>query len=138
MLVVQVKDAVPGAGATGDAPAWGRAADAPAPEIGATAAREMIEKLLRRPEYAGVKLIVAVSSDIPLDGRRAAAVGHLHPLRLRARRAARGEPSRAAPGSRCAGPLGIDATWKPGYPEPVAHTPELLAKVDAWWGQGAG
>ena len=33
----------------------------------------------------------------------------------------------------CRGPLGIDATWKEGYPEPVASPPEVVAKVDAWW-----
>lgn len=26
--------------------------------------------------------------------------------------------------------LGIDATWKDGYPEPVESLPEVIAKVD--------
>ena len=134
MLVVQVKDAVPGPVAASDAPAWGRAADAPAPEVGTTAARETIEKLLRRPEYAGVKLIVAVSSDIPLVEDELLLWGIF--TRFDCAR----DVLPAASESRGAwlavrGPLGIDATWKPGYPEPVAHTPALLAKVDGWWGR---
>ena len=33
------------------------------------------------------------------------------------------------------GPLGIDATWKDGYPDPVGSAPETIAKVDEWWGR---
>jgi hypothetical protein len=35
----------------------------------------------------------------------------------------------------CRGPLGIDATWKPGYPDPVTNLPEVVAAVDGWWGR---
>ena len=31
------------------------------------------------------------------------------------------------------GTLGIDATWKVGYPEPVHSSPETLALVDRRW-----
>jgi hypothetical protein len=33
----------------------------------------------------------------------------------------------------CRGPLGIDATWKTGYPDPVASPAEIVSKVDGWW-----
>jgi len=33
----------------------------------------------------------------------------------------------------CHGPHGIDATWKHGYPEPVASAPEVVARVTGWW-----
>ena len=32
------------------------------------------------------------------------------------------------------GLMGIDATWKHGYPEPVACPPEVVARVNGWWG----
>ena len=35
----------------------------------------------------------------------------------------------------CHGPLGIDATFKDGYPAPVENLPEVIAKVDSWWGK---
>jgi len=34
----------------------------------------------------------------------------------------------------CHGPLGIDATWKQGYPATVASPPEVIARVTGWWG----
>jgi len=33
----------------------------------------------------------------------------------------------------CRGPLGIDATWKQGYPEPVENLPDVVARVESWW-----
>jgi len=33
----------------------------------------------------------------------------------------------------CRGPLGIDATWKPGYPAPVTGPPEIASRVNGWW-----
>jgi len=31
------------------------------------------------------------------------------------------------------GVMGIDATWKPGYPEPLVMTDELVRRVDEKW-----
>jgi 4-hydroxybenzoate decarboxylase subunit C len=108
MLVVQVEDGVDG--------------------------RAVVEKLVRRPEHAAVKLVVAVSADVPLDDDEALLWGiftrfdgarDVIPARTETRGA----------WLTCRGPLGIDATWKSGYPEPVANTRELVAKVDGWWGR---
>ncbi|MBI3330895.1 MAG: hypothetical protein HYZ96_02140, partial [Candidatus Omnitrophica bacterium] len=33
------------------------------------------------------------------------------------------------------GCLGIDATFKPGYPEPIVMTPDIVKRVDARWHQ---
>ncbi len=33
----------------------------------------------------------------------------------------------------CRGPMFIDATWKPGYPEPVRMPDEIVRRVDARW-----
>jgi 4-hydroxy-3-polyprenylbenzoate decarboxylase len=96
--------------------------------------RAVLETLVRRPEYAAVKLVAVVSADVPLDDDELLLWGvftrfdcarDLLPARTETRGA----------WLTCRGPLGIDATWKPGYPEPVANTTELVAKVDAWWGR---
>jgi UbiD family decarboxylase len=94
--------------------------------------RAVIERLVARPEYEGVKLIVAVSEDVALDDdtmllwgifTRFDCARDIVPARTETRGA----------WLTCRGPLGIDATWKPGYPEPVANLPEVIAGVDGWW-----
>ena len=67
--------------------------------------RALVETLVHRPEYAAHKFIVAAATE-----------------------------SRGAWMS-VRGPLGIDATWKQGYPDPVENLPEVIAGVDAWWGR---
>jgi 4-hydroxy-3-polyprenylbenzoate decarboxylase len=94
--------------------------------------RGVVENLIARPEYAGVRLIVAVSEDVPLEDdmlllwgifTRFDCARDVIPARVEARGA----------WLACHGPLGIDATWKPGYPEPVANQPEVVAAVSRWW-----
>jgi 4-hydroxy-3-polyprenylbenzoate decarboxylase len=97
--------------------------------------RAVIEKLVRRPEYAAVKLIVAVSADVPLDDDETLLWGIFTRFDC-ARDVIPAQTETRGAWLTCRGPLGIDATWKPGYPEPVAQTPELMAKVDGWWGRG--
>ena len=98
--------------------------------------RAVIEKLVRRPEYAAVKLIVAVSADVPLDDDETLLWGIFTRFDC-ARDVIPAQTETRGAWLTCRGPLGIDATWKPGYPEPVANTPQLVAKVDGWWGNGA-
>ena len=116
LLVVQVRGASSGA-------------------AGSSPGRSVIERLLQRPEYAQVKLVVAVSADVPLDDdtlllwgifTRFDCARDILPARAEVRGA----------WLTCRGPLGIDATWKTGYPEPVATPPAVVAKVDQWWGNG--
>jgi 4-hydroxy-3-polyprenylbenzoate decarboxylase len=96
--------------------------------------RAVIERLVQRPEYAAVRMIVSVSEDVPLDDdamllwgifTRFDCARDLVPARVEVRGA----------WLTARGPLGIDATWKPGYPDPVASPPEIVAKVDGWWAQ---
>jgi 4-hydroxy-3-polyprenylbenzoate decarboxylase len=94
--------------------------------------RAVIETLVQRPEYAGVRLIVAVSADVPLDDDELILWGIF--TRFDCARdivPARTEVRGAWLTAR--GPLGIDATWKAGYPEPVGSPPGIVAKVDGWW-----
>ena len=88
------------------------------------------------PSTRACKLIVAVSRGRAARRRRAAAVGHLHALRLRARHRARAASSRAARGSRAAA---RSASTRPGstaIPSRSRSLPDVIAKVDGWWGRG--
>ncbi|MFI5370668.1 MAG: menaquinone biosynthesis decarboxylase [Candidatus Eisenbacteria bacterium] len=96
--------------------------------------RAVVERLIRRPEYEQVKLVVAVSRDVPLEDdtmllwgifTRFDCARDVIPARTETRGA----------WLTCRGPLGIDASWKTGYPEPVASPPEVIAAVDGWWGR---
>ncbi len=100
----------------------------------AGAGRAVVELLVCRPEYAGLKLIVAVSEDVPLENDELLLWGiftrfdcarDIVPARIETRGA----------WVSVGGPLGIDATWKDGYPEPVASLPEVIARVSEWWGR---
>jgi len=96
--------------------------------------RAAVASLIARPEYSGVRLIVAVSEDVPLEDDEMLLWGiftrfdcarDIVPAAVEVRGA----------WLTARGPLGIDATWKAGYPEPVASTPETIARVDGWWGK---
>jgi 4-hydroxy-3-polyprenylbenzoate decarboxylase len=98
--------------------------------------RAVVEALVRRPELGACKLIVAVSNDVPLADDELLLWGiftrfdcarDIVPASVEARGA----------WVECRGPLGIDATWKDGYPEPVATPADVIAKVDGWWGREA-
>jgi len=112
MLVVQV------AGAPGEAGS-GRAA---------------VASLVRRPEYARLRLVVAVSADVPLDDDTMLLWGIFTRFDC-ARDIVPAETEVRGAWLTARGPLGIDATWKAGYPDPVANTPEVIAGVDGWWGK---
>jgi 4-hydroxy-3-polyprenylbenzoate decarboxylase len=94
--------------------------------------RAVVEDLIHRPEYAGVKMVAAVSPDVPLDDDEMLLWG------LFTRFDCARDIVPAAVEVRGAwltarGPLGIDATWKDGYPDPVENLPEVISKVDGWW-----
>ncbi|HTR96342.1 MAG TPA: UbiD family decarboxylase [Candidatus Acidoferrales bacterium] len=94
--------------------------------------RAVIEALVQRPELAAAKLVVAVSTDVPLEDDELLLWGiftrfdcarDVVPARVESRGA----------WLTCRGPLGIDATWKAGYPEPVATPPDVVTAVSSWW-----
>jgi len=100
----------------------------------ADAGREVLEALIQRPEYAGIPFIVAVSRDVPLEDDELLLWG----IFTRFDCARDVIPARAETRGAwvaCRGPLGIDATWKSGYPEPVENLPEVVQSVSSWWGR---
>jgi 4-hydroxy-3-polyprenylbenzoate decarboxylase len=96
--------------------------------------RAIVESLSRRPEYAGVRLLVAVSEDVPLEDDELLLWGIFTRFDC-ARDVIPAATETRGAWTVCRGPLGIDATWKQGYPEPVASPSDVIAGVDAWWGR---
>jgi 4-hydroxy-3-polyprenylbenzoate decarboxylase len=96
--------------------------------------RAVVEALVRRPEYAGVKLLAAVSEDVPLDDDELLLWGIFTRFDCARDLVPAATETRGA-WTVCRGPLGIDATWKSGYPEPVTNLPEVVAGVSGWWGR---
>ncbi len=94
--------------------------------------RDVVERLIRRPAYEAVRLVVAVSDDVPLDDDELLLWGIFTRFDCARDIVPAAVETRGA-WLTCRGPLGIDATWKHGYPAPVANLPEVIAKVDATW-----
>jgi 3-polyprenyl-4-hydroxybenzoate decarboxylase len=94
--------------------------------------RAVIERLVARPEYEKVKLIVAVSGDVPLDDDTMLLWGIFTRFDC-ARDIVPANVETRGAWLTCRGPLGIDATWKQGYPDPVENLPEVVSAVDGWW-----
>jgi 4-hydroxybenzoate decarboxylase subunit C len=94
--------------------------------------RALVESLIRRPEYADVKWIVAVSPDVPLDDDELLLWGIFTRFDC-ARDVIPATTELRGAWVACRGPLGIDATWKDGYPDPVENLPEVIARVDREW-----
>jgi 4-hydroxy-3-polyprenylbenzoate decarboxylase len=122
MLVVQVKGAVGDEGAGGPSP----------PAVPASPGRGIIERLVQRPEYAALKLIVAVSGDVPLDDDELLLWGIFTRFDCARDIVPAASAARGA-WLTCRGPLGIDATWKPGYPDPVGTPVSVVERVNGWW-----
>ncbi len=98
------------------------------------AGREIVEALVRAPALSKVRLVAAVSPDVDLDDRESLLWGIF----------TRFDPARdvvfasvelhgAWPVYR--GPLGIDATFKRGYPEPIVMDPAISKRVESRWHQ---
>jgi 4-hydroxy-3-polyprenylbenzoate decarboxylase len=100
----------------------------------ASEGRAVVESLLRRPEYASVKLIAAVSPDVPLDDDELFLWGIFTRFDC-ARDVIPATTETRGAWTVCRGPLGIDATWKEGYPAPVENLPQVIASVEGWWGR---
>ncbi len=94
--------------------------------------RALVERLIHRPEYAAVKLIVAVSPDVPLEDDELLLWGIFTRFDCARDIIPAATETRGA-WLTCRGPLGIDATWKQGYPDPVENLPEVVSAVEEWW-----
>ena len=79
-------------------------------------------------------LLVAVSADVPLEDDELLLWGIFTRFDCARDVIPAGIETRGAWAS-CRGPLGIDATWKTGYPAAIENHPDVIARVDSWWGK---
>ncbi len=101
---------------------------------GSDAGAEALARVLESRLAAPAKIVAVVSEDVDLDDPISRLWGIF--TRFDAARDVRFPESalrHAWPTHR--GPLGIDATWKRGYPDPVSMPDEVVRKVDARWSQ---
>jgi UbiD family decarboxylase len=96
--------------------------------------RTVLEALVKHPVAASAKIICAVSQDVPLADPELLLWGIFTRFDC-ARDIVFSEVSLVGACPRYRGPLGIDATWKPGYPAPLEMDPEIVKKVDQRWKQ---
>jgi 4-hydroxy-3-polyprenylbenzoate decarboxylase len=98
------------------------------------AGRPWVERLVAEPALEGLAVIAAVSEDVPLDDPVLHGWGVFtrfdaaRDVVFTASKLAGAWPSHA-------GRLGIDATWKPGYPKPLEMDTDVRRKVDRRWNE---
>jgi UbiD family decarboxylase len=99
--------------------------------------RATLERLLATPELGFLKLVAVVSSDVDLEDD----VTLLWGLLTRFDPAQDVVFQKSTLRGACPvyeGPLGIDATFKAGYPEPLVMDPAIVERVDRRWGELMG
>jgi 4-hydroxy-3-polyprenylbenzoate decarboxylase len=96
--------------------------------------RAVLKALLQDPSVQGYRLVIAVSDDVDLDDAELLLWGIFTRFDC-ARDLVPAKASFTAGGAwpLFEGPLGIDATWKKGYPAPLTMDPAVVKKVDARW-----
>jgi 4-hydroxy-3-polyprenylbenzoate decarboxylase len=112
LMVVKVADQPPSAGSGG---------------------REVVEKLVQSP-LGSVRIVAAVSEDIPLNDPELLLWGLFTRFDC-ARDIIFTRIDRRSAWTTCHGIMGIDATFKPGYPEPLEMSEDIVARVDRRWAE---
>ncbi len=94
--------------------------------------RFMVGQLLKDPALEEFKLIAAVSEDVPLDNNELLLWGIFTRFDC-ARDVVPAHVRLEGAWAKFDGPIGIDATWKKGYPAPLEMSSEIVKKVDRLW-----
>jgi 4-hydroxy-3-polyprenylbenzoate decarboxylase len=95
-------------------------------------ARKIIEELVRIPELVGVKIIATVSEDVDLASRESSIWGVFTRFDC-SRDVIFTEQSLIGISPVYRGIMGIDATWKSGYPKPLVMSEEIVERVNRRW-----
>ncbi|MBI1806296.1 MAG: UbiD family decarboxylase, partial [Ignavibacteria bacterium] len=96
--------------------------------------RDVIEKLVKDPRLVGLPMLAAVSEDVDIYNKESYIWGVF--TRFDCERDVVFTEQRLlgiSPIYR--GMMGIDATWKTGYPEPLVMTDDVVKRVDEQWGR---
>src|SRR5207247_39403 len=91
--------------------------------------RKVLEQLLHDPELKGVKIIAVVSPDVDLEDRVSTLWGIFTRFDC-ARDVVFTETKLVGSVAHYGGRMGLDATFKPGYPAPLEMTEEIREKVN--------
>ncbi len=96
--------------------------------------REITEMLVKDPRFAGVPIIAVVSDDVDIHDRESYIWGVF--TRFDCERDVIFTENRLIGISPVyKGAMGIDATWKPGYPKPLVMDEPVVRRVDGLWGR---
>jgi len=95
--------------------------------------REVVEKLVQEP-LGTVRIVAVVSQDVPLDDHDLLLWGIFTRFDC-ARDVIFTRVERRNAWTTCHGTMGIDATFKPGYPEPLVMSEEIITRVDRRWAE---
>ncbi len=96
--------------------------------------RKMVENLVRRSELRDLKLIAAVSDDIDLHDQENYLWGVFTRFDCE-RDVIFSEQTLMGISPIYRGVMGIDATWKPGYPAPLVMSDEIRERVNRRWNE---
>ncbi len=94
--------------------------------------RKVIEKLVAQTELGGIKIIAAVSEDVDLRDKENYIWGVFTRFDCE-RDIIFTEQKLHGISPIYKGVMGIDATWKPGYPNPLRMTDEVKKRVEERW-----
>jgi 3-polyprenyl-4-hydroxybenzoate decarboxylase len=98
----------------------------------AAGGRAPLETLLAHPDVSDIPLVACVSEDVDIEDRENCIWGMF--TRFDCARDVLFRDQRLIGVSPVyTGPLGIDATWKPGYPEPLRMTDDVRRRVEERW-----
>ena len=96
--------------------------------------REIVEKLVTDPRFVTVPMIAAVSDDVDIHDRESYIWGVF--TRFDCERDVIFTENRLIGISPVyKGAMGIDATWKQGYPKPLVMDDDVVRRVDEKWGR---
>ncbi len=96
--------------------------------------RKILESLVSDKALEGVKIIAVVSPDIDLEDRVSTLWGIFTRFDC-ARDVIFADTRLVGSVAQYHGPLGMDATFKPGYPEPLEMSEDIRHKVDRRWAE---
>jgi 4-hydroxybenzoate decarboxylase subunit C len=94
--------------------------------------RDVVNKLIKSDEFVGPKIVAAVSPDVDIRNQEQTIWGIF--TRFDAERDIMfTEEKLVGISPLFKGKMGIDATWKKGYPAPLVMSDEIVKKVDERW-----
>jgi len=95
---------------------------------------EIVEKLVKDTRLFNLSIVAAVSEDVDIHDKESYIWGMFTRYDCE-RDVVFTEQKLAGISPIYKGVMGIDATWKPGYPEPLLMDEEIVKRVDEKWGK---